>query len=481
MPGTFGIIAPHPPIMVEAVGGSRSKVTSDSIAALGKAAAALALYDPDTVVVMSPHSPGFRDAFLVDTAARTSGTFAQFGASAARFTYEGDTELARALLGALARHGVPALDRADDPRMDSGDLDHGVLVPMSFLDPRGRWPLVELSLSYLPYETHRQVGVTLAEVADELGRRVAFVASGDCSHRLTRDASAGYSPRAADLDATLVAHVERGDLSGLMHLDPDLVEEGGECGLRSFIALGGFVGEGSPTRLLAYEGPWGVGYMTAVAGIDAVRIIEEADTRTPPVAGSADEADGAGQTPQWGRKGGAAGPAESEIVRLARSTINAFVREGRVLDPDPLADPSLPKRAGAFVSLHSGLCSDEEQLRGCIGTILPTCDTLAEEVVHNAIQAATQDPRFPPVEVGELDDLDIKVDVLHQPESCSVDDLDPRTYGVIVTSGWHRGLLLPDLEGVDDVETQVAIATRKAGIAPGERCSYERFKVDRYE
>jgi AMMECR1 domain-containing protein len=102
------------------------------------------------------------------------------------------------------------------------------------------------------------------------------------------------------------------------------------------------------------------------------------------------------------------------------------------------------------------------------------------EVTGNAIEAATRDPRFPPLSADELDDLEIKVDVLHEAESCSLADLDPERYGVIVSSGWRRGLLLPALEGVDDVETQVRIALAKAGIGSGEPCAFERFQVDRY-
>ena len=450
----FGIIAPHPPIMVEAVGGARASITRDSLDALSIASEALAGFDPDLVVIMSPHGPALADAFAIDTSDRMVGDFAQFGAARARYEYDGKPEFARTLIEQLQSGGIPVVDRATDRRLDAGVLDHGVLVPMSFLDPCARWPLVELSLSYLPYEMHRSVGTAVREVSEQLGLRTAFVASGDCSHRLTADAPAGYSPIARDLDAALVDHVTRGDFVGLMHLDPNLVEAGGECGLRSFIALGGFIGEDAPARVLSYEGPWGVGYLTALVGRAAL------SAAIPPA----------------GHKGGKAGDEESEVVALARRAIAMYVAEGSVTDAPPLGDASLPPRAGAFVSLHR-----EGQLRGCIGTILATQSTLAAEVVHNAIEAAVHDPRFPPLDPTELDDLDVKVDVLQQPERCTIDDLDPRSYGVIVSSGWRRGLLLPDLEGVDDVETQVQIALSKAGIAPGEPCSYERFRVDRYE
>ena len=465
----FGVISPHPPIIVEAVGGTRAAVTSASLDALAQAAKALEAWSPETVVIMSPHSPAFSDAFVIETTPRLTGSFAQFGAGRARYEYRTDTEFARALLERMAETGIPAVDRAREPRMSPGTLDHGVMVPMNFLDPTGRWPIVVMALSYLPYATHRELGATVAEVARALGRRTAFVASGDLSHRLTPDAPAGYSARAADLDAAIVAHVRAGDLKGLADIDPSLIEAGGECGLRSLITLGGFAGEKAPARVLAYEGPWGVGYLTALVGGGALAaaglLTDEAGIESGALSGDAEP----GETPLHEKT-------SSEIVALARRTIETYVREHRKLESPSLEDPSLPPRAGVFVSLHRG-----GLLRGCIGTILATQPSLAEEVVHNAIDAATQDPRFDPLTADELDDLEVKVDVLRQPEACRIEDLAPEKYGVIVTSGWRRGLLLPDLEGVDDVETQVDIAMRKAGIRPGEPCSFERFQVDRYE
>ena len=452
---TLGIIAPHPPIMVPAVGGREADVTAASIAAMEEAAAYLAAFDPDTVVVMSPHSPAASDAFLIDTAAETSGSFAQFGAPGARFRYKADVELARTLLAALATEGIAAVDRATRTRLEPGVLDHGVMVPLSFLDPDGRWPIVDLSLSWLPYTAHRRLGEVVRRSAGDLGRRIAFVASGDCSHRLTRGANAGYSPRGAEFDRALVDHITNGDFTGLMHLDASLVEAAGECGLRSFITLGGTIPD-AETRVLSYEGPWGVGYLTALAAspglLEALR-----DT-----------------TPVTGRKGGRAGAAESEPVALARRTIESYVRERRVFDP---GTPTglLAGRAGAFVSLHR-----HGALRGCIGTICATAPTLAQEIVHNAIQAATADPRFPELEPDELDDLEVSVDVLGDAEPCGLSDLDPATYGVIVSCDWRRGLLLPDLDGVDTPEEQVSIARAKAGIRSGERVKLERFKVERY-
>jgi AmmeMemoRadiSam system protein A len=167
------------------------------------------------------------------------------------------------------------------------------------------------------------------------------------------------------------------------------------------------------------------------------------------------------------------------LVVLARRAIEAYVREETVLDPGPEQTPDMERQAGTFVSLHDG----QGQLRGCIGTFVPTRDNIALEVIHNAIAAATRDPRFPPVRARELADLDVKVDVLSPPEPVSgPEELDPRRYGVIVQAeqSWRRGLLLPDLEGIDTVEEQIRICRLKAGIGQHEAVHLQRFEVERH-
>jgi AmmeMemoRadiSam system protein A len=167
---------------------------------------------------------------------------------------------------------------------------------------------------------------------------------------------------------------------------------------------------------------------------------------------------------------------EHPLVQLARKTIEAYVRDGKTLRQTHELGELGDLRAGAFVSLHR-----HGDLRGCIGTIESAYGDLEREVIHNAISAATRDPRFPPVRAGELADLDISVDVLGEAESIQgLEQLDPRLYGVIVEGGNRRGLLLPDLEGVDTPQQQVEIALRKAWIEPGETYRLYRFRVDRY-
>ncbi len=165
------------------------------------------------------------------------------------------------------------------------------------------------------------------------------------------------------------------------------------------------------------------------------------------------------------------------LVKLAKNTIELYVREGKVLTPrDEDLAPEMKERSGVFVSLKV-----RAMLRGCIGTFQPCEPDVANEIVRNAISAATCDPRFPTVRPDELAGLEYSVDVLSAPEQVnSKADLDPKRYGVIVQAGRRKGLLLPDLEGVDTVEEQVGIAMQKAGIAPGTPVTLSRFEVKRY-
>lgn len=170
--------------------------------------------------------------------------------------------------------------------------------------------------------------------------------------------------------------------------------------------------------------------------------------------------------------------AENPYVALARASIKSYLFNRRLLDlPQDTPAELMNRRAGVFVTLYKG-----GQLRGCIGTIRPVRSSLAEEILYNAVAAAAEDPRFRPVSREEWPDLVISVDVLSEPEAIdSPDELDPSRYGVIVSRGNRRGLLLPRLEGVDTVEEQVAIALQKAGIRPGEAYNLERFEVVRHE
>lgn len=165
------------------------------------------------------------------------------------------------------------------------------------------------------------------------------------------------------------------------------------------------------------------------------------------------------------------------LAKLAKKTVETFVREGKIINPPENLPPEMSGKAGVFVCLKK-----HGHLRGCIGTIMPTHESIAKETISNAIAAATRDPRFPPVEENELQELEYTVDVLSEAERVNdKSELDPKKYGVIVVSGHKRGLLLPDIEGINTVEEQISIAKMKANILPHEDVEIYKFEVKRYK
>lgn len=165
------------------------------------------------------------------------------------------------------------------------------------------------------------------------------------------------------------------------------------------------------------------------------------------------------------------------LVKLVKDTVEAYITKGKTISPPAELTPEMRQKAGVFVSIKK-----KGALRGCIGTYLPVADNVAKEIIQNAISAATQDPRFYPVSEFELDELQYSVDVLSPPEKVDGPEaLDPKRYGVIVKKGNRRGLLLPDLDGVDTVDEQIRIAALKAGISPEEDMELYRFEVKRYK
>jgi AmmeMemoRadiSam system protein A len=462
-------VSPHPPVIVPSVGGRDARTAERTARALSELSQAIVQENPDTLVLVGPHGPVFRDAIACTQDRTLRGDLSGFGAHDASVEFENDLELAREI-SSLARESpnrtrvaMVGADERTAYQLSQG-LDHGAVVPLYFLKQAGlRSRLSNLTTGFLPLTEVYAFGATVARAAEKLGRRIAFLASGDLSHRLTPSAPAGYHPRGKEFDALIVRALREGAPDLLVQIDPTLEDAAGECGLRPIIMMFGSVDERVlEPQVLSYEGPFGVGYGVAIIrprGWDTSR----------------------GFLSRWealeGDRLAGLRSRQSPIVALARAALESYVRAGRTIEPGPEHDELLDQRAGAFVSLKQ-----HGQLRGCIGTTQATTRNLAEEVIQNAISAGTQDPRFPPVEESELGELEYSVDVLGEAEPVdSLEDLDPTIYGVTVEKGYRRGLLLPDLEGIDTAEQQVEIARRKAGIRSGETgVKIFRFRVTRY-
>lgn len=432
-------LLPHPPIVIPEVGGREAGVVEKTCKAMEMVADKLANHEPETLIIISPHGNLFRDSICVMDTDKLEGDLADYRAGQLRFSYQVDQGLIKRLKGLTREFPVLFLDEIGARKLGSLDLDHGATVPLYFLDRQWKEKPEILHINYglLEVSELRRFGGLLHRAIREEKRRVVLLASGDMSHRLKAEAAYGFHRDGPVFDAMIKRIIEEGSLDELFLIDEELAENAGECGLRSLQILAGTLeGLAVDKEVLSYEGPWGVGYMTAYMEVSH---------------------------------------REDLLVGLAKRVLQEKILYGRDYQPAGEYDQLKKERAACFVTLYK-----DGKLRGCIGTIEPTCPSLAEEIADNAIKAAFEDPRFPRLEEDELEGLVISVDVLGPIESCSYEDLDPRNYGLIVKSGYKRGLLLPGIPGIDSVSKQVEIAKNKAGIHPEEEVDYFRFKVTRH-
>ena len=455
------IMVPHPPIILPEVGRGEEKKIAASDEAYRAAAAFAAELRPDTVVLSSPHSVMYADYFHISPGDRARGDMGRFRAPQLRFQASYDVRFTQTLADLAKAEGLPAGTLGER----SPALDHGTMIPLYYINQfYTDYQLVRVGLSGLPLAEHYRLGQLIARTAERLGRRVLFVGSGDLSHKLRPEGPYGYVPEGPAYDARLMDVMGRAAFDELLDFDESFCEKAAECGHRSFCILAGALdGKALEAKPLSHEDTFGVGY-----GICTYRVMGDAHDRR--------------LLEKWRARRALALEArrqrEDPWVRLARAEVEAWVRERRRIDlPADLPEEMRSARAGVFVSLHK-----DGRLRGCIGTIEPVRACVAWEIVENAISAAARDPRFAPVRADELDALEISVDVLASPERIgSIEELDVKRYGVIVSKGRKRGLLLPNLDGVDTVEDQVAIALRKAGLSEGETgYALERFEVVRH-
>ena len=460
MPVIAAYMVPHPPMIVPEVGRGSEAQIELTAAAYRAVAAEIAAAKPETVIVSSPHAAMYADRFHISPGGHAEGSFARFRAPGVRFRETYDTELAAAIERLADAAGFPAGTRG----RRGDELDHGTMVPLYFVrQAYTDYRLVRVGLSGLPLEEHYRFGQLIRRAVDETGRRVVCIASGDLSHRLQTYGPYGFAPEGPEYDERVMDVCGRAAFGELFDFGESFRERAAECGHRSFVIMAGVLdGMAVEAKRLSHEDVTGVGY-----GVVTFRPTEPDDSRRFLYARERAIAERRDGCDPW--------------VRLAWRSVERYVLHRQALKtpddlPDGLPDELTQTRAGAFVSIHR-----QGRLRGCIGTIAPTRDTLAAEIIQNAVSAASRDPRFDPIRPDELSELTISVDVLGAPEDIASEaELDVKRYGVIVSRGHRRGLLLPDLDGVDTPAQQVDIARRKAGIGPREPVVLQRFEVVRH-
>ncbi len=453
-------IVPHPPVILPQIGLGQERLIRQTTEAYREIARRVRLHKPDTLVIISSHATSYADYFHISPGKKARGDMRRFGAEQMQVTAVYDEAFVRALETNAKRAGLPAGTKGERNKA----LDHGTLIPLLFFaEDELPCEVVRVGLSALDAAAHYRLGKCIRKTAEELGRDTVVIASGDLSHKLLETGLYGYHASGPVFDRLATVAMAGGDFLKLMTLDTVLCEEAAECGLGTFWVLAGALDQTAVgSELLSYEGPFGVGYAVAAftpAGEDESRAFDVAFQR-------------AEEERLLNIRAG-----EDAFVRLARRTVEGFVRAGEIPPlPGDLPDEMRRARAGVFVSLKAS-----GKLRGCIGTISAATGSVAEEIVKNAVAACSEDPRFAPVRADELERITYSVDVLGPAERIdSLAQLDAKRYGVIVVSGYRKGLLLPNLEGVDTAEEQVRIAKRKAKIPENERCRLERFEVVRH-
>lgn len=425
-------IMPHAPIARPAVGRGEEKKIQKTLDSYRMASAKIAKEKPETIIILSPHNVMYRDAFYISPGDVYTDSLVMFGVPKERVSHPYDKELIDEILHLCQEEKLPI---SQDPLYE-GEPDHGTCVPLLFIDEQYQdYQVVRISPSLLPNEDLLKMGRVLERATAHIGRKVSILASGDLSHKLTQDGPYGFAKEGPEFDQMITQQMKDADFAKFLEYDARFLDKAAECGLPGFIILSGALENYKVTpHFHSYEGPFGVGY--AICDYDV----------------------------------------EDHCPRLAQMSLEVYVKERReIAVPDDLPAWMKKERAGVFVSLHKN-----GELRGCIGTISACTQNVASEIIALAIEAGTRDPRFMPVSEKELADLEYSVDVLSEAEPATLQDLDAKRYGVIVTSGHKRGLLLPNLEGVDTPAEQIFISLQKAGIREGEPYQIERFTVERH-
>lgn len=453
-------VVPHPPLIIPKIGRGQEIKIEKTIESYDNIAKKIAEIRPKTIVVITPHSVMYSDYIHISPGKKASGTFREFGETEIKLEVNYDEEFANKLAQLSEVEEIHAGTLGEKNK----SLDHGTMVPLFFVDKYYKdYNIVRISISRLSFMEHYNFGKCISKIADELNKKVIVIASGDLSHMLREEGPYGFTEEGPIFDRETTEALSRGDFMRLLTFDEDFCEIAAECGLRSFIIMAGALdGKSVKSKLLSYEGPFGVGYSVAsfdVIGIDENRHFDK-------ICNKIEE-----------ERLNLIIEKEDEYVRLARNSLESYIKNKKIIEKtDELPNEMLTNKSGVFVSLKLN-----GQLRGCIGTILPTTNCVADEIIQNAISSGLEDPRFNPVSKNELKKLEYSVDVLGVAEAIeSTNELDVKRYGVIVTKGKKRGLLLPNLEGVDTVEEQVGIALKKAGISSNESYQLKRFEVVRH-
>lgn len=454
-------IVPHPPLIIPEIGRGEETKIQRTVDSYNRIAEEIAQLRPETIIIISPHSIMYSDYIHISPGEGASGDFSKYGYPEITYSAGYDSALVSLIEEEALRMNVSAGTLGEQDK----ELDHGTMIPLHFMNQYySGYKICRIGISGLTFKEHYAFGMCIKEAVKRSGKNAVVIASGDLSHKLKNSGPYEFAPEGPAFDTRVTMDMTTGDFKDFMSFSEEFCDSAGECGLRAFIIMSGALDETSvEPEFLSYEGPFGVGYSVCkfkTQGKDEGRNFLEQfiDEKNAELKAKRE--------------------AEDEYVRLARSSIEALLIDRcKLKRPEGLSSELCERKAGVFVSIKK-----DGRLRGCMGTVSPEEECVADEIINNALAAAFGDTRFDALKAEELDEIEISVDVLSAPEKVdSVDMLDPQRYGVIVGMGCSHGLLLPNLEGITTVEQQVAIALQKAGIPKSSGFEIERFEVVRHK
>lgn len=453
-------LTPHPVASIPEIGQGDEDLIYKTISSLQKVADRVAELEPDTIVLISAHAESYSDYFQVSDGDVAIGSLARFGGSNITFRNYYDRRFVKNLCDICEKENFPAGIDSEVHHY----LDHGTMIPLYFINQKYRaYNLVRLGISGNSLYQHYRLGEMIKDVSNKLGRKVVVIASGDLSHCLSNDAPYGYNEIGVKYDARMIKALESANFMDFFSFGEDSMDISKQCAHRVLTIMAGMLDRsGIDSKIYSYEKPMGVGLCVAEFkpnGFDASRAFGDIYLSR--------------QTIEINRLR----ETEDEYVKLARKAIENYVLHNTKLKMPSNAPSELKEAArGVFVTIR-----ENGTLRGCLGSAKPSSKTLGNELINNAMKAATEDPRFNEVSESDLAYISIVVDVIDNlVEVKSVTDLNPKVYGIVVEQGKRHATLLPGLSTVQTAEEQLALAKRKAGIPQNEKCRLYRFSVERH-
>lgn len=433
----WSALMPHPPVLIPEIGRGREFEAVKTLEGIKQLTSELK--KPDLLLILSPHQPYAPGALFVNTANSYNGSFTLFDVPDVKVNPVSPADNTRELCEYLQKSDVEVYTQ----NYEDLTRDQGSMIPLYFLQQE--WKDLPEVIIASPIGLTPQKAFDLGKILANFksNKNLALLASGDLSHRLTPDAPAGYEPAyAPEFEAAIEKALKDNSPNAINEMDRFVIERAGECGLRSVMAMLGLC-SGKNIKVFSHEWPFGVGYCTALC-------VFTNDNNIP------------------------------APVQLAKETVTRLLIQSNLPENgnDIVSSVLWNEHKSCFVSIKT----KNGDLRGCIGTLSPVQESLDKEIIANAVSASTRDPRFPPMTKDELSNVVFSVDILSEAEPIeSITQLNPKMYGVIVSKGYRRGVLLPDLEGIDTAEQQVQIAAMKAGLYDLDGVKLERFTVTRYK